>query len=202
LKLLKRLRGVFLQDSVLLRRRFPGHAIWGDAIFATPEYAEFAERVIAGLNDGEEPHLMQIERANPLVASELQTLSRTVASAETSIRLEITRQQRSIVTAIEEQRQVVENLGRGLNRRLYINNWSHERIQEAESRLRAAGLALPAITDPDLDQQRPPALPEAGSNSGTSESIDPPVYEMVRTHGTVTDLWQEWSVGWAGRPSI
>jgi hypothetical protein len=25
---------------------------------------------------------------------------------------------------------------------------------------------------------------------------------MVRTHGTVTDLWQEWSVGWAGRPSI
>ena len=25
---------------------------------------------------------------------------------------------------------------------------------------------------------------------------------MVRTHGTMTDLWQEWSVGWAGRPSI
>ena len=34
---------------------------------------------------------MQIERAKPLVTS-----------AETSIRLEITRQQRSIVTAIEE----------------------------------------------------------------------------------------------------
>jgi len=45
---------------------------------------------------------MQIERANPLVAGELQTLGQTVASAETSIRLEITRQQRSIVTAIEE----------------------------------------------------------------------------------------------------
>jgi hypothetical protein len=25
---------------------------------------------------------------------------------------------------------------------------------------------------------------------------------MAQTHGTVTDLWQEWSVGWAGRPSI
>ena len=145
---------------------------------------------------------MQIERAKPLVAGELQTLGRTVASAETFIRLEIGRQQRSIVTAMEEQRQVVENLGRGLNRRLYINDWSHERIQEAESRLRAAGLALPAIIDPDLDQQRPPVLPEAGSNSRTPESIDPPVYKIVWTHGTVTDLWQEWSVGWAGRPSI
>jgi hypothetical protein len=25
---------------------------------------------------------------------------------------------------------------------------------------------------------------------------------MVRTHATVTDLWQEWSTGWGGRPSI
>jgi hypothetical protein len=25
------------------------------------------------------------------------------------------------------------------------------------------------------------------------ESIDLPVYEMVRTHETVTDLWHEWS---------
>jgi Centromere DNA-binding protein complex CBF3 subunit, domain 2 len=123
LKLLKRLRNVFLQDSVLLRRRFSGHAIWDDAIFATPEYAEFAERVIAGLDDDdEEPHLMQIERANLLIAGELQTLGRTVASAGISIRLEITRQQRSIVTAIEEQRQIVENLCRELNRRPYIND--------------------------------------------------------------------------------
>jgi hypothetical protein len=88
---------------------------------------------------------------DPLVAGELQTLGRTVASAEVSLRLEITRQQRAIVTALEEQRQFIENLGRGLNRRLYINDWSHERIQEAESRLRAAELMLPAITDSDLD---------------------------------------------------
>jgi Centromere DNA-binding protein complex CBF3 subunit, domain 2 len=34
LKLLKRPRSIYLQDSVLLRRRFPKHAL-----FATPEYA-------------------------------------------------------------------------------------------------------------------------------------------------------------------
>jgi hypothetical protein len=115
---------VELRYDVERLRQFPGHAIWGDSLFATPEYAEFAERVVTGLNDGEEPHLTQIERTKPLVA----TLGRTIASAEVSLLLEITRQQRAIVTALGEQRQFIENLGRGLNRRLYINDWSHERI--------------------------------------------------------------------------
>jgi hypothetical protein len=57
---------------------------------------------------------------------------------------------------------------------------------EFESRLRAAGLALPAISGPDLGQQRTVALPEP--LSGTLEPAEPPDYEMVRTHGTVTDL--------------
>lgn len=126
-----------------------------------------------------------------------------MVSTEASIRLEITRQQRSITATLEElrgQRQMVESLGRGVNRRLYINDWSHERIQEAESRLEAAGLALPIITGSDLDQQHAMALPEP--LSGTVDPAEPPIYKMVRTHATVTDLWQEWSAGWAGRPSV
>jgi hypothetical protein len=93
-------RSVFLQNSVLLRRQFPNHAIWGDPLFAISKYAEFAERVIAGLDNGEKPHLIQIEKANPLIANELQTLSQTVTSAEASIRLNIARQQQFSVTAL------------------------------------------------------------------------------------------------------
>jgi hypothetical protein len=52
---------------------------------------EFAERVVTGLNDGEEPHVLQIGIANPLVANELWILGWTVASAEASLRLEIIR---------------------------------------------------------------------------------------------------------------
>ena len=107
------------------------------------------------------------------------------------------------MTALQElhkQRQFVENLSRGLNRRLYVNDWSYERIQEAESRLEAAGLALPTITssDPGLQRVTAPSEPL----SGTVDPADPPCYEMVRTHATVTDLWHEWSVGCAGQPSI
>jgi len=195
------LRGILLQHSVLLRRRFLCHAIWGDPLFATPEYAEFAEWLVTGLIDGEEPHLIQIERANLLVAGELQTLGRTVASAETSIRLKITRQQRSVVAALEEQKQIVENLSRRLNRRLYINDWFYERIQKAESRPRAAGLALPAITDSDLDPRRPTAPAEPSSGSGTPESADPPRLwngsDPRDRDGPVARM-----VGWVGRAAV
>jgi hypothetical protein len=151
---------------------------------------------MVGLDDGEEPHLVQIERANPLVANELQTLGRTVTSAEAAIRLEIARQQQSSMAALQElreQRQLIESLGQGLNRRLYINDWSQERIQEAESRLEAAGQALPAITGADLGLQRAAALSKL--LSGTVDPAGPPYYKIVRTHGTVTDLWHEWTVG-------
>ena len=72
----------------------------------------------------------------------------------------------------------------------------YERIRKSESRLRAAGLALPAITDSDLDPRRASAPAEPPSGSGMPESADFPVYEMVRTNGTVTDLWHKWSVGY------
>ena len=140
----------FLQDSVLLRRRFPDHAIWGDPLFATPEYAEFAQRVVIGLDGGEEPHLTQIEKANPLVASELQTLGRTVASAEASLRLEITRQQRSIVTALEELRVQRQFVGRGLNRRLYSMTGPMNGSRRLNHDLMPPGWLSPPLLGPDL----------------------------------------------------
>jgi hypothetical protein len=194
LNLLTSLRTVVLQDAILLRRRFPSHPIWCDPLFTTPEYTEFAERVAAGLQGDPEPHLMQIEQANPLVASELQTLSRTLTSVEASIRLEITRQHRSVTAALQElraQRQRIEGLAQGLNRRLYVTDWPQERIQDAEARLAAAGLTLPPL--PGLPP--PPAVGEVEVEVDTdtpSVAPAPPTpttYRMVRTHGTVTDLW-------------
>ena len=176
-----------------------------------PEYVEFTERVEAGLVDGEEPHLSLVDRVYPLIANELQTLSRTVTGAEALIRLEITREQRSMAAALQElreQRRLLEGLNQGLNRRLYINHWSHERIQEAESRLATAGLALPPIiadaplTTGDLVDADVAAAAATGTATALPPNVDPPSYTMIRTHATVTDLWQEWSVGWGGRPSI
>lgn len=168
-----------------------------------------------------------IERANPLVAHELQTLGRTVTGSEALIRLDVSRQQQTATTTLQElreQRQLFSNLSQGLNQRLYVNNWSPERIQDAESRLAAMGQVLPSLNESPSQLLPPPPpppnepssqlLPPPPSESSTGpaevstrapepgSSIGPPSYKMVRTHTMVTDLWLEWSVGWGGRPSI
>ena len=100
------------------------------------------------------------------------------------------------MAALEEQKQIVENLSPRLNRRLYINDWFYERIQEAESRLRARRASPPRH---HRFRPRPTATHGPRRNRrlilGRLNLQVLPVYEMVRTHGTVTDLWHEWSVG-------
>ena len=50
-----------------------------------PGYTKFAECILVRLNNGKELYLMQIERVNPLIANELQTLGLTMASTKASI---------------------------------------------------------------------------------------------------------------------
>jgi Centromere DNA-binding protein complex CBF3 subunit, domain 2 len=45
LRLLRELRVILLQDSVMLRQEFPMHGLWKDSLFRSEEYRKFAERV-------------------------------------------------------------------------------------------------------------------------------------------------------------
>src|SRR5436190_17227337 len=51
LRLLRALRVVLLQDSVILRKQFPCHPLWKDSLFNCPEYVSFATRVESSLAD-------------------------------------------------------------------------------------------------------------------------------------------------------
>jgi Centromere DNA-binding protein complex CBF3 subunit, domain 2 len=69
LELLDKLRDVFLQDSVFLRRDHPHHPLFCEPVFASPEYASFATAVLAAADTvrHEDPHLVAIEKAIPSV---------------------------------------------------------------------------------------------------------------------------------------
>ncbi|ETP24601.1 hypothetical protein F441_02435, partial [Phytophthora nicotianae CJ01A1] len=41
LKMLKTMRVIFLQDSDILRRKYPNHRLWSHKLFQTPELTEF-----------------------------------------------------------------------------------------------------------------------------------------------------------------
>jgi hypothetical protein len=65
LRLLRALRVVLLQDSVILRQRFPSHPLWTDPLFNSEEYRRFAARVEDSLVDVVTPDELTMQKYWP-----------------------------------------------------------------------------------------------------------------------------------------
>jgi hypothetical protein len=65
LRLLCTLRVVLLQDSVLLRQRFPSHPLWTDPLFNSEEYRRFTARVEDSLVDVVTPDELTMQKYWP-----------------------------------------------------------------------------------------------------------------------------------------
>ncbi len=60
LRLLKELRIVILQDSIIYRREFPAHSLWKDSLFVRDDYLTFANEVELSLLNVEESDELRI----------------------------------------------------------------------------------------------------------------------------------------------
>jgi hypothetical protein len=65
LRLLRMLRVILLQDSVILRRQFPLYPLWKDSLFNCPDYLRFAARVEGSLADVVTPAELTMQRYWP-----------------------------------------------------------------------------------------------------------------------------------------
>jgi len=65
LRLLRTLRVILLQDSVILRRKFPRHPLWREPIFNSVEYQAFAARVESSLEDAVTPAELTMQKYLP-----------------------------------------------------------------------------------------------------------------------------------------
>lgn len=67
LRLFQYLRGVLLQDSVLLRKRWPSLAVWQNAVFNQPEYLQYAANLEKAMADAvqNDPANIRLEAAMP-----------------------------------------------------------------------------------------------------------------------------------------
>ncbi|CEP20070.1 hypothetical protein [Parasitella parasitica] len=82
LKLLVSLRVVFLQDSVVMRRSYPGHHIWEHDLFQDPLYLKFSNDLLAAMifhQKKNDPFSMQLQSAVPLIEQRLSTLESQLA---------------------------------------------------------------------------------------------------------------------------
>ena len=77
---MKHMKEIFLQDSVLLRERWPNHPNFQQPLFRSAEFNDFAKKVLAACRDPQVSYNQQIHSVVPELALELQALRREVHS--------------------------------------------------------------------------------------------------------------------------
>jgi hypothetical protein len=224
--LLLYLREVILQDSVALRRRFPGHPVWNHPVFQHKAYAAFAQDIDASLDAEAAPsRLSVLYQAIPLLADHLQALD---ARNEQRVR-ELKGSIERLLELQSSQSQQLQMLTSGsLVFRLETSQapggllLPTPRLRETAALLSAAPQSLPSLSPsladvassrytsaqasiaptPSARSPSPSPLPAALELAPAPELEPAPKHRMCRAVRTVEDLWREWTEGLQGKPSI
>jgi hypothetical protein len=217
LRLLRVLRVVLLQDSVVLRKQFPLHPLWKDSLFNCPEYLKFAARMedsLANVVTPAELTMQQILPAQEAVAKlrhtgVISSLQR-VESRIGALTERVGQMERS--TAASVQPISVQQVGMGvwIGPAGGVVAAPHPPQSPA-----AAAAAATTTTTAAAPTSTPASAPASAPPSGPASALAPPQgpfildpqsppapYKMLRGSNSVFQLWVEWTMGLSGGPSI
>ena len=225
--LLFSLREVVLQDSVTLRKRFPRSPVWAHPVFQHPAYAEFTARmegtVEVGVDDERPSKLTLLMQAMPELAEGLRGLRGDVQELQ-GLRGDVRELKLTISTVVEQvQGQSIRNthiqhLLSSSSLTLPIHGplppssipppipppssapvgAGHTPSLAASRTAAAFDLPVP----PRLQQQQPQDPQDPQDPQAPQDPQEPPRYMMSRSVKSVERLWQEWTVGLNGQPSV
>ena len=102
LRLLRTLRVILLQDSVVLRQQFPRHPLWADPLFNCEEYRRFAARVESSLVTVVTPEELTMQKYWPTQEA-VAKLRHEAAIAEIKKATEVGRVNSEIVRSISDR---------------------------------------------------------------------------------------------------
>jgi hypothetical protein len=212
LRLLKQLRIILLQDSVIMRCEFPAHPLWADPVFERDDYQVFAKDVELSLLEVEEPEDVQIRRTIPAIAERLNTLHQGLSHDVNEWGTKTKEQ----LDSIDGQ---LKDLFEG---RISMTLSSTRTVLQPQPTATKATI-IPTLTPASVTTTPPfhsaptspflsaAPLPSRGTLSlshsrpfslSGEESHEPPSYLLSRTVSTVPQLWREWTVGLGGGPSV
>ncbi|EIE88996.1 hypothetical protein RO3G_13707 [Rhizopus delemar RA 99-880] len=186
LDLMDYLRTVFLQDSVVLKGKYPGSFIWSHSIFDTDIYKDYEERLSSAIAANDEKFKMSqhLEVLLPEVAAAMKT-----GFDSMNAMLNIVQSQNQLTLNAVKQLEA-ENRTMLADSFLQISNMLRQgdentQIQQTSTILPSSSVPLSSIPSPSAANSR--GLPS---------------FKMSRSLISVTDVWREYSVGLAGKPSI
>jgi Transcriptional activator of glycolytic enzymes len=198
---------------VFFREEFPDHPIFRHPLFATHDYAVFADKIrraCAQTEDGD-PHGVLVEKALPALGEKLRAVVGTIQSGNEATVIEL----RDLKGKVDRLGEAVEESLSNTVSFTFTPGRSRMVREVGTSRQREvspspAGRGSFHLGEPALRQPQPPPICLSGSGPaplplGPLEQLRPasvPSYKLSRQVRTVTNLWKEWTVGLAGQPSV
>ncbi len=220
LRLLKKLRIVILQNSIIYRREFPAHLLWKDSLFVRDDYLTFANEVELSLLNVEKPDELRIRSVVPDIVNRISMTSENIV--------------RSIQHHDSCNHQILESLHDRM-KNFFAGKFSvtlHGSAAlpsgivassqlmlrpsyEDNSDFNVASSQLSSQSSYEVDSslndlQRSKAASYEGISgaqaSQASPSLNPDAvpseHHMCRTVSTVSDLWREWMLDWGSASVI
>jgi hypothetical protein len=220
------LREVILQDSVIMRQRFPNSPIWNHAVFQHKAYEQFSahvQEVVGAGGDGERPtQLALLTQAIPELADSLRSIDARIEASSSELKAAIggiakQQQQRDAQGAellqwlahslaclprpllLQQQPLSSAPFGAGAAAAATIAGASSSCYTSARASL-APSLAPNLPDGSSIDPLA--ATTAAAAQQQLLEPPEPPCHRMCRSVKTVEALWREWTVGLNGQLSI
>ena len=188
LRLLQHLKTVFLQDSVLLRERWPQHPNFQLPLFATAEYRKFAADVLAACRNPEVSFNERVHQVVPEIALDMQAMKSDIQVLKNQTQIlknQLQKMEKNITQGCKHGHQRTQNKMYEMARDIRIHSTvnfgpnqppSRSTLrQQSQSFLRPASQLMPAISaDPSLSSSSAQSPTASTACSAPSVSHPPP----------------------------
>ena len=210
LRLLRALRVILLQDSVILRKQFPLHPLWKDSLFGCEEYQRFATRVESSLVNVVTPDELIMRKYWPAHEAAISEMKGVQLRVQTILeRLsEIERSSASFAPIWIQQGKTGIWIGPTESIRPPLDRPVQSTITSTISAPPAQPSTISALPTQPSTISAPPLLAQAQADAQLSfpfildPQAPPRKYKMLRGGISVFQLWTEWTLGLVGGPSI
>ncbi|KAG1445642.1 hypothetical protein G6F56_009841 [Rhizopus delemar] len=192
LTVLRYLKVVLLQDSVVLQNKYPGLAIWNNDLFRSESFLSYKRQVLESMPPIDEsvPISMQVERIVPQISAAIRTSYTSIGSEIRALKAEMRQNMETYRndSKRETRQHMVDFFRQGLK---YCSQLESVTASSSQN-LQTNNATEPLFANGDTT-----------ANDNLSFPIAPiPVYRLDRTLKTVDEVWKEYSVGIKGGPAV
>jgi hypothetical protein len=191
--LLKHLRIVLLQDSVLLKQKFPDFFLWSHSIFSNPMFVEFETQLSAQVSRETNPLELRIQQALPELYDRLDLQQRVSSDRMTLVESKLGQVEQAILGFTGVCRSLAAGITNAASSIGGIPG-SQTLNRSGESSVASTILQPSIISQAQTTATVPLA---AGSNVQSSDT-----YTMSRNITTVSDVYREWMHGIGDGPAV